>query len=280
MKIGINMIFTSRKNNAKIIAIILLLTQVLCILPAEELIQERNYGRARLEQYLSRAERERNAQDYERIAEEGLMLAMIEWESANTYLRETDYTTYEAEKAKVKTEYEKITAREYALWYVNKKLEDEAAVKSSELAKELSKKAEEYREKYKESGASKEESKQSEAEWEDYANAIVEKYMQELNANNASLVPELTEELKGYSEETIKGIYETVAKDCESKIYKEYERIYAAEKNQLMSELLYDTKSTKKLSAAEAAEVIAKETAKEVKTYRLFFHFRQNLSFQ
>lgn len=26
---------------------------------------------------------------------------MIEWESANTYLRETDYTTYEAEKAKV-----------------------------------------------------------------------------------------------------------------------------------------------------------------------------------
>ena len=136
---------------SKIIATLLLLTQVVCILPAEELIQERNYGRARLEQYLSRAERERNAQDYERIAEEGLMLAMIEWESANTYLRETDYTTYEAEKAKVKTEYEKITAREYALWYVNKKLEDEAAVKSSELAKELSKKAEEYREKYKES---------------------------------------------------------------------------------------------------------------------------------
>ena len=251
---------------SKIIATLLLLTQVVCILPAEEIIQERNYGRARLEQYLSRAERERNAQDYERIAEEGLMLAMSEWESANTYLRETDYTTYEAEKAKVKTEYEKITSREYALWYANKKLEDEAAVKSSELSKELSKKAEEYREKYKESGASKEESKQSEAEWEDYANAIVEKYMQELNANNASLVPELTEELKGYNEETIKGIYETVAKDYESRIYKEYERIYAAEKNQMMSELLYDTKSTKKLSASEAAEVIAKETAKEVKT--------------
>ena len=83
---------------SKIIAIILLLTQVVCILPAEELIQERNYGRARLEQYLSRAERERNAQEYERIAEEGLMLAMIEWEGGNTYLRETDYTTYEARK--------------------------------------------------------------------------------------------------------------------------------------------------------------------------------------
>ena len=95
----------------KIIATLLLLTQVVCILPAEEIIQERNYGRARLEQYLSRAERERNAQDYERIAEEGLMLAMSEWESANTYLRETDYTTYEAEKSKVKTEYEKITSR-------------------------------------------------------------------------------------------------------------------------------------------------------------------------
>ena len=251
---------------SKIIATLLLLTQVVCILPAEEIIQERNYGRARLEQYLSRAERERNAQDYERIAEEGLMLAMSEWESANTYLRETDYTTYEAEKAKVKTEYEKITAMEYALWYVNKKLEDEAAVKSSELSKELTKKAEEYREKYKETGASEEESKQSEAEWEEYANAIVEKYMQELNVKNSSLVPELTEELKGYNEETIKGIYETVAKDYESRIYKEYERIYAAEKNQLMSELLYDTKSTKKLSATEAAEVIAKETAKEVKT--------------
>ena len=122
---------------------------------------------------------------------------------SDTYLRETDYTTYEAEKAKVKTEYEKITAREYALWYVNKKLEDEAAVKSSELSKELTKKAEEYREKYKESGASKEESKQSEAEWEDYANAIVEKYMQELTHDIIEMVSDASPEEKAMLQQKV-----------------------------------------------------------------------------
>ena len=59
---------------------------------------EKDYSRLRLEQYLDRAARERNETDWKRIAEEGLLASMTEWESTHSYLKETDTEQYEAEK--------------------------------------------------------------------------------------------------------------------------------------------------------------------------------------
>ena len=91
--------------------------------------------------------------------------------------------------------------------------------------------------------------------------------MNDLMASDASLFPEISEKLnqQQLSEEELKSIYSAVSGSYEQIVLNEYARIYAAEKNQLMSVLLYDTKSTKMLSSAQAAEVIAKDTAKTVK---------------
>ena len=86
------------KKSRKITAVILLISQIAYILPAQSLMLEKDYSRLRLEQYLDRAARERNETDWKRIAEEGLLASMTEWESTHSYLKETDTERYEAEK--------------------------------------------------------------------------------------------------------------------------------------------------------------------------------------
>ena len=260
-------VFFKNLNKSRIVAIILLITQSVCILPSQEIILNNKYSKIRLEQYLSRADREKNAQDWQRVAEEGILLAMSEWESANIYLRETNYEKYEEEYKRAYDEFETIKNSEFAAWYMNKRLHEENDLKRSEIAQLLSEKSEEYKKKYEGKGAEGGEIAKSKEEWESYATEIVENYMGELAKKNQSVLVEIIGDLKEqpFTDEELATIYTRVVNEYEDRVYEEYGRIYVAEKNQLMSVLLYDTKSTKKLSAAQAAEEIAKETAKAVK---------------
>ena len=260
-------VFFKNLNKSRIVAIILLITQSVCILPSQEIILNNKYSKIRLEQYLSRADREKNAQDWQRVAEEGILLAMSEWESANIYLRETNYEKYEEEYKRAYDEFETVKNSEFAAWYMNKRLNEENDLKRSEIAQLLSEKSEEYKKKYEGKGAEGGEIAKSKEEWESYATEIVENYMGELAKKNQSVLVEIIRDLKEqpFTDEELATIYTRVVNEYEDRVYEEYGRIYVAEKNQLMSVLLYDTKSTKKLSAAQAAEEIAKETAKAVK---------------
>ena len=86
---------------SKFVACLVLFSQIVYVLPAQAIIQEQDYGRMRLEQYLSWADRQKEAEDWERLAEEGVLAAMSEWESANAYLKETNYDEYLANKNEV-----------------------------------------------------------------------------------------------------------------------------------------------------------------------------------
>ena len=249
-------------KGSKVIASIILISQIVCMLPAQTMMVEKNYSKLRLEQYLRRAESETKVEDWERIAKECVMQAMKEWESSNTYLRENNYEKYIETRNEVLEEYELIKDSEYVKWYINSRIEEENNKKISEIAQSLVEKRLEYKEKNSEIGENPEE---VEKEWEENAEEIVTKYMNEIVSKNKKLYPELSEELRNFTEEQIAEIYETVSKDYEGKVYREYKKIYASETNQLKAELLYDTKSTKKISASQAAEEIAKETAQAVK---------------
>ena len=224
---------------------------------------EKNYSKMRLEQYLRRAESETKVEDWERISKEGILLAMKEWESSNTYLRENNYERYIEVKKEVLAEYELIKDREYVKWYINRRIEEENNKKISEIAQTLQEKRKEYGERN--IGNAEESIKEVESEWAANAEEIVKKYMDEIINKNKKMLPELSEEMRNFTEERIEEIYATVTKDYEEKVYIEYKKIYASESNQLKAEILYDTKSTKKISASQAAEEIAKETARAVK---------------
>ena len=101
---------------SKFIASLVLFSQIVYVLPAQAIIQEKDYGKIRLEQYLSWADRQKEAEDWERLAEEGVLAAMSEWESANAYLKETNYDEYLANKNEVYEEFESIKNVEYTYW--------------------------------------------------------------------------------------------------------------------------------------------------------------------
>lgn len=100
----------------KFIACLLIVSQVVYVLPAEAIMQEKNYGKMRLEQYLSWADREKEVEDWERIADEGVLAAMSEWESANTYLKETDYEEYISNRNEVLEDFKSTKNIEYLYW--------------------------------------------------------------------------------------------------------------------------------------------------------------------
>ena len=110
---------------SKVIASIILISQIVCMLPAQTMMVEKNYSKMRLEQYLRRAESETKVEDWERLAKEGILLAMREWESSNTYLRERDYERYIETRNEVLEEYELIKDSEYVKWYINSRIEEE-----------------------------------------------------------------------------------------------------------------------------------------------------------
>ena len=162
---------------SKVIGGIILLSQILYILPAQTIVEEKNYGRMRLEQYLSWADRQKEEEDWERLGEEGILAAMSEWESANTYLKERNYEEYQANREKAYKGYERIKSTEYTYWYAKKRIEEENKIKRSELAQKLTEKSLEYKKRYKENGAKEEERKESEREWEKYGNELVREYI-------------------------------------------------------------------------------------------------------
>lgn len=271
---------------SKFVAVLVMLSQFTYILPAQSYLSEKNYDQQKLERYLDRASREHNAQDWERIAEEGVFAAMSEWESANTYLKETDYDKYIQKRSKTEAEITSYINTEFAFWYTEKKLTESSKLKKSELEQLLKDKSAEYKDFYKDTGASFDEAEESRKTWENYAANIIDSYLSDLETANGTLFPEIKSDLEknNLTEEQLQKIFETVSENYTQTATQEYQNVYEAEKNQLMAVLLYDTQSTKKLSATQAAEAIARETAQEVKTEtdaeinKLFNDFESDIS--
>jgi len=58
------------------------------LLPAQDFGIDLQRGKARLERYLDRAGQERSKDKWEEIASAGIEAALLEWESANIFIRD------------------------------------------------------------------------------------------------------------------------------------------------------------------------------------------------
>lgn len=252
---------------SKFVAVLVLLSQFTYLLPAQTYLSELNYDKQKLERYLDRASRERNAQDWERIAEEGIFIAMCEWESANTYLKETDYDKYLEEYQNALNEINETVNNKFAYWYTEKTVSESTNIHKSTLYYLLENKAYEYKEQYKANGASLDKAEETRKSWEEYAQGIIDYYLTDVAAQNDLLFPEIKNDLTelNLTDEQMQSIFASISSDYNTWAASEYENVYKAERNQLTAVLLYDTQSTKKLNATQAAEAIARETAQKVK---------------
>ncbi|GHV62857.1 hypothetical protein AGMMS49587_10960 [Spirochaetia bacterium] len=253
----------------KIIACILIISQFTMLLPARELGSDMRRGMVRLEHYLDRAEIERNAEKWEDIARAGLEAAMLEWESANLYLREQDGEAWEAERTRAAMAFGKEKETAYVRWASERVYAERARLEESGLGEALREAAKQWT--YTgESGTGTRtvnlaEAGQAQAAWNAVAQEIVDRYMGLWEEQQGAAWPELEARISALDLDAAEKerLYREAGERYRAEALREYGRIAAAEGNQLLMEVLYDQGSLRKLSGEKAAGIIARELAKE-----------------
>ncbi|MDR1972753.1 MAG: hypothetical protein LBQ46_12635 [Treponema sp.] len=250
---------------SKIIALALIQCQLSMMLPAEELRTDLRRGMARLEHYLDRAAAERRAQDWDQLARSGLEAAMYEWESGALWLLERDEEAWREEREQAELSYRKETEAAYVRWASGRAYSERAAFEGSGLGAALRAAAADWS--YGDSGriVNLADAGAARAAWEQVAGEIVDRYLAGWEEAQGLVHAELESRFRdlGLSDEERQALILGVAAERRALVDREYGRIALAEGNRLMAELLYDHGSMKKLAAAEAASVIARELARE-----------------
>jgi hypothetical protein len=252
----------------RLMSFIIILSQVLLLLPAEELRPDLRRGMARLEHYLDRAAIERDTETWENLAREGLLAAMAEWESGNLYLREQGAPEREKDRALAAAFYEKEAEGARARWLAARVYEERAGFESGGIVPELREAARAFT--WNDgSGESRivsfGDSEKARAAWEAVAGEIVDRYMTGWELDAAAAYRELEGRFRDLDLEG--ELKEKLLKEAgelrRAEVLREYRRIAGAEENSLMMELLYDRESLKSISGEKAAGVIARELARE-----------------
>jgi len=243
----------------KLVAIMLIVTQGLSLLPAQEMVLDISRGRQRLERYLDRASLERSAQSWESIAQAGMEAAMLEWESAHTYIMERDSELWHTLRDEALWTYALEKEKAYVTWAIRRLQAEVSHAENSALAAELREAAQAWR--YQ--GSDGELTRQislSEAglardSWEQTASEITDRYLQRWED---SRLLSYTELLARFAANALEGldltrIYAEAEEESRAYIKNEYARIAEAQGNALLRELLYDSGSLKKRVSGEAA---------------------------
>lgn len=274
---------TKRRITAAIMLGIFMPTMV----PGKELGREINTGKQELEYYLERASRERSAESWGRIAEEGILSAMAAWEKEK--LEELERTEYEEKKAEKEKEFRKTAERNFIGWITERYMEENRSKRESRLHEQLKKKAAEW--KYKDqNGNETREVNQEEAgaareQWNRAAEEVITLYEEEWKKERENIYTELTARLAGLNleEEETKVLLNRYTEKYNEITASEYERTAKYEENLLMRNVLYDQESLKKKSDKEAAGIIAREIARETEKKtgdslsRLMEEFREEI---
>ncbi|MDR1025580.1 MAG: hypothetical protein LBL56_07620, partial [Treponema sp.] len=253
---------------SRVVALVLVQCQLSMMLPAEELRTDLRRGMARLEHYLDRAAAERRTLNWEQLAQSGLEAAMYEWESGALWLREQDGEVWREEREWAEASYRKEMEAAYVRWASGRVYSERAGFESSGLEAALREAAEAWS--YGDSGRTVNLADAGEARraWELVATEIVNRYLNGWEEQQGAVYVELEDRFRdlGLSSEERGALIRGAAEDRRIEMGREYNRIALAEGNRLMTELLYDQGSMKKLAAGEAASVIARELAREAES--------------
>jgi len=190
-----------KERGNRLIATIMALSYSVMLLPAQELGINMRSGQTQLEQYLDRAQRERSSEDWERIAEDGILSALAEWESANSYLKEKDFDEWESERSEASAYYETEKERGYVEWYTVRLYEEKAKLRESDLLEDIQAKARDWEyenlagEKTQIVGLS--EADLAYGQWSEELDEVLAEYMENWEKESGIVVSELANRVGG-----------------------------------------------------------------------------------
>ena len=125
----------------RILALCILLVQVTMMVPAQELYLGKQLGNRYLEQYLDRADMESSQQRWQELADQGMLVALAAWESAQTYLLEQDPQAWQTERDSLEQELAAKKEVRLAQWLLDKYITSQSHPQLQQLATELEQRA-------------------------------------------------------------------------------------------------------------------------------------------
>lgn len=258
-----------KKKFDKVVAIALLLSQFVTFVGADTIRWNTKLGQSRLEYYLDRASIQREAQAWERLAEEGLLQAMKEWETGNLYLREIAGEEWEGAQIQAQKGYEEEINKAYSEWYSKRYYEEKVILERTNLANALhlasSKWTFDDGSEQKNRIVHMQDAEVAKDQWELQASQIIEEYIAQWEQKSNIAYSELLQRFDRTDRDSFEILISQIKDDYREYVIKEYGRIATAEGNALLMEVLYDQESLKKKSSAEAAAILAQELAKNAK---------------
>ena len=247
----------------RILALCILLVQVTMMVPAQELYLGKQLGNRYLEQYLDRADMESSQQRWQELADQGMLVALAAWESAQTYLLEQDPQAWQTERDSLEQELAAKKEVRLAQWLLDKYITSQSHPQLQQLATELEQRASLWQfQQTDETGTlmttrqvDADDSQEAKDQWLASNQQLIQQYLDE-NALSASLLQGQLQKLN-LDDATREALAQQAATSYQAYLATEYDLILRSETMDLMGNLLYDRESLRAASAKESADNIA-----------------------
>ncbi|MBO5137401.1 MAG: hypothetical protein J6B81_02765 [Spirochaetaceae bacterium] len=256
-------------NWKRIVAVLVATIQLLLIVPAQELYISKQQGLLQLNTYLDRAALETSQARWQMLADEGFLVALATWENATLLEKERDLESWQQKKTEVESNFRQQKEYRYAKWL----LEQFLLQHRNQDAQELSMLLNEYEQQWQYTASDGNKSRQiliedaneAKKQWNNFVaeQDEVAKWWQKVSVEMEDLENVISEVNLDY--ETKRNLVVAAAATSKSILETEFQMVLEKEQNKLLGNLLYDRGSLKRLSATQAAEVIALQLAQEAR---------------
>ena len=274
----------------RILALCILLVQVTMMVPAQELYLGKQLGNRYLEQYLDRADMESSQQRWQELADQGMLVALAAWESAQTYLLEQDPQAWQTERDSLEQELAAKKEVRLAQWLLDKYITSQSHPQLQQLATELEQRATQWQfQQTDETGTlvttrqvEADDSQEAKNQWLASNQQLIQQYLDE-NALSASLFEGQLQKLN-LDDATREALAQQAATSYQAYLATEYDLILRSETMDLMGNLLYDRESLRAASAKESADNIAltliqeAQASTDIAVKELFQDFQEDVA--
>ena len=225
--------------------------------PAQVLTDKMGAGKARLDHYIDRAEKEKDGRAWEELVAEGVLEAVRAWERENAYLKENAPEMYEKEREAALTYYETLKTKRYVEWAIERYSAERESRALSGLKAELREAARDFGT----AGYDLQEASRIEGDWAKRAEAIINDYIGEQETENFLSMPEITARLEdtGLDDGWMRSFAEETRNLTDERIRAESRMLSKKEGSRLVVNFLRDKDSLRASGTEKAAVTIARD---------------------
>ncbi|WP_191015135.1 hypothetical protein [Treponema zioleckii] len=241
----------------KLGATITLCIYITAMAPAQVLTDKMGAGKARLDHYIDRAEKEKDGRAWEELVAEGVLEAVRAWERENAYLKENAPEMYEKERESALTYYETLKTKRYVEWAIERYSAERESRALSGLKAELREAARDFGT----AGYDLQEASRIEGDWAKRAEAIINDYIGEQETENFLSMPEITARLEdtGLDDGWMRSFAEETRNLTDERIRAESRMLSKKEGSRLVVNFLRDKDSLRASGTEKAAATIARD---------------------